>query len=229
MRLVKAVTKAIIKDKSLNRTLTDLKLWEKEISLSGKILDLGSRYLYWKNGRPFGASYFKVIKFERKAEILRLDIDEQTNPDYKIDFEKDRLPFKNNSVDAILIFNVFEHIYNYQFLTKEIFRVLKEGGTVLGSVPFLHRVHPDPKDFFRYTKEALEKIFKGNNFKEINIDYIGYGPFVNQYSQIEFALPRILRLLLIFPVIILDKIVLKLKSKVLREKFPLGYLFILKK
>ncbi|MBA7608043.1 hypothetical protein ES703_15217 [subsurface metagenome] len=221
------ISQEVFKGKDLSRTLTNLKLGEEDILLSGRILDLGGRDLYWKNGKPLGGSYLRFLKFDKKVEILRLDIDRETKPDYKIDFEKDSLPFKKNSIDAILIFNLFEHIYNYNFLIKEIFRVLKPGGLVVGSVPFLIRIHPDPKDFFRYTKQALKQIFKENNFSKIEIKYVGYGPIVNQYSQIEFIFPRACRLFFNFFSIILDKIILRLKP-FLKERFPLNYLFILK-
>jgi SAM-dependent methyltransferase len=135
----------------------------------------------------------------------------------------------DNSVDYVLVFNLLEHIYNYNFLLKEMFRVLKPGGAMIGSTPFLYKIHPSPNDFFRYSQDALEKIFKDVGFNKISIDYIGYGPFTIQYSQIEFGLPKILRLLFIWTSILLDKIILRLKSKTLSNKFPLGYLFIVKK
>ena len=216
-----------LKGKGLGRSLVNFKLLEKNILLSGKILDLGGRELYWVKGQPRGGSYMRFLKFG-KVKILRLDIDDEIRPDYEIDFEKDVLPFEDNSIDNVLAFNLFEHIYNYKFLAKEIFRVLKLGGQVLGSVPFLVRIHPDPEDFFRYSNQALERIFKESGFKKIEIECVGAGPFINGYSQIEFIFPRICRFFLSYVSIFLDKIFLKLKPS-LRERFPLSYIFILRK
>lgn len=111
------ISKETLKNKSLGRTLVNLRLKEKNLILSGKILDLGGRELYWIKGQPRGGSYLRFLKFDR-VEILRIDIDEEAKPDYKIDFEKDSLPFGDNSVDTVLAFNLFEHIYNYKFLIK---------------------------------------------------------------------------------------------------------------
>ena len=138
------------------------------------------------------------------------------------------LPFENNSIDAVLAFSIFEHIYNYNFLIKEIFRVLKPGGQLVGSVPFIHRFHPSPKDFFRYSNQALEKIFNNAGFQGIKIESVGFGPFTVQYSQIHFIFPRICRLFLSYFNIFLDNIFLKIKPNQ-RGRFPLAYIFILKK
>jgi len=46
------------------------------------------------------------------------------------------LTFQDNSFDAILSFDVFEHIPNVNLALSECFRVLKNGGKLLLSVPF---------------------------------------------------------------------------------------------
>lgn len=207
--------------------MVNLRLAEKEITITGKVLDLGGRALSFERGKPKGGSYLRFLKFEN-AEILRIDIDSETSPNYNIDFEKDPLPFKESSIDAVLVFNLFEHIYNHKFLIKEISRVLKPGALMLGSVPFLVRIHPDPKDFFRYSKDALEQLFLEAGFGKIIVEYAGLGPFVCQYSQIEFICPRIIRPVLAVISILLDKALLGLKPH-LRGKFPLNFIFIVKK
>lgn len=207
--------------------MVNLRLAEKRITLTGKVLDLGGRALSFEHGKPRGASYHRFLKFEN-AEILRLDIDSETSPDYNIDLEKDPLPFKENSVDTVLAFNLFEHIYNHKFLIKEISRVLKPGALMLGSVPFLVRIHPDPKDFFRYSKDTLERLFSEADFGKIIVEYVGLGPFVCQYSQIEFICPRIIRPILASISILLDKAFLRLKPH-LAGKFPINFIFIVKK
>ncbi|MBT5016347.1 class I SAM-dependent methyltransferase, partial [Candidatus Peregrinibacteria bacterium] len=47
------------------------------------------------------------------------------------------LSFANNSFDYILSFDVFEHIPNYQTAIQECARVLRAGGQMLFSVPFM--------------------------------------------------------------------------------------------
>ena len=55
---------------------------------------------------------------------------------------------------------------------------------MIGSTPFLYRVHGAPKDYNRYTKQYLQKILKENNFKEIKIKELGIGPFLACISLI---------------------------------------------
>lgn len=215
--------KEILKGKSLSRVLVNLEMKKAGIVLSGKVLDLGGSQ----------ASYWRFLKTSG-AEILRLNADKASEPDIIIDFENEKLPFSGSSIDNVLAFNLLEHIFNYQFLADEMFRVLKPAGQVLGSVPFLNRIHEDPDDFFRYSPSALKRIFKRAGFSKIKIVFIGYGPLTASYNQEQALLPAKLiftlplRLCLAFWVIVLDKLFLKIRPNH-KEKFALSYFFILEK
>jgi len=185
-------------------------------TLRGKVADIGA------GAGP--ASYHRFFTKEVGAEITSLD--RQTSP---VDFERDRLTYPEESVDTVLMFNVLEHIFNYSNLLSEIKRVLKPGGRVYGSVPFLVGYHPDPKDFWRYTGSALETIFKSAGFNGLEIKILGRGPFTASYSQIEFMIPRILKIAILPPLFFLDFLALKLKPSLSREKFALGLFFSLTK
>lgn len=184
--------------------------------LKGKIADIGSG--------ATKASYYRFFKREEDAEISALDRQISS-----IDFEKNRLPYDDASIDTLLIFNILEHIYNYSFLLSEIKRVLKPGGRVFGAVPFLVGYHPDPRDYWRYTSETLRRIFETGDFKDIRINFLGRGPFVAGYSQIEFLLPRILKLVVFPGLFLLDRIFYKVRPKTNRQKFALGLFFTLTK
>ena len=215
--------KEILRGKSLSRVLVNLKLKKAGIALSGKALDLGGSQ----------ASYLRFLN-TKEAEIMRLNADKASQPDITLDLEKERLPFVDESIDNILCFNILEHIFNYQFLASEIFRVLKPGGRVYGSAPFLNRFHPDPDDFFRFSPSALQRIFNRAGFSKIKIVFIGYGPLTASYNQEQALLPAkmiftlLLRFCLAFWVIVLDKLFLRIKPSY-KEKFALAYFFILEK
>lgn len=183
--------------------------------LLGKTADIGSG-----TGR---ASYHRFFSSESGAKILMLD--RQISP---VDFERDRLPYPDANIDTLLAFNVFEHIYNYSFLVSEIKRVLKPGGRVYGAVPFLVGFHPDPDDFWRYTSSALETIFQSNGFNNIEIKVLGRGPFTAGFSQIEFMLPRIFKIIILPAILFLDCLIFFLKTKLNSEKFALGFFFTLR-
>jgi len=56
---------------------------------------------------------------------------------YNMNLEKDKLPFKDGSIDLVTSFGVFEHLKFYDNPIKESYRVLKQGGWILFSIPNL--------------------------------------------------------------------------------------------
>ena len=110
----------------------------------------------------------------------------------------------------------------------ESFRVLKKNGAIVGFVPFLVNVHPDPHDFFRYSDECLNKIFKSAGFNKINIKVIGQGPLIVNFNNLVTIFPKILSIILFPFYYYLDLLLVKIKPSI-KKRFPLGYLFVLKK
>jgi len=141
-----------------------------------------------------------------------------------IDFEKDALPFPDRSVDSIVCANVLEHVYDHRRLVTEMHRILKAEGELIGFVPFLIQYHPDPHDYFRYTKEALTRIFGDAGFQDIELRGIGGGPFLANFNNLVLSLPRILRPLLYLPYALLDALFTLLRPAS-RDRYPLGFIF----
>lgn len=202
------ILQSVAQNKSLIRTLMNLEL--KKYKIYGQVLDIGG---------GVNPSYLNFLQKGEAVQIKNLD-----SKNTAIDFEKDKLPAADGSVDCVLMFNILEHIYNHNFLVREVFRVIKENGLVLGFVPFLVNYHPDPHDYFRYTGEALQKIFNQAGFTEIKIKEIGGGPFAVNFNNIVFAFPRIIRLAILPFYYFFDRILIKLKPEII-SRFPLGYLF----
>ena len=142
-----------------------------------------------------------------------------------IDFEKDALPYEDGSVDTVVLANVLEHLYRTDFLLTEIHRVLSPKGKLIGFVPFWVGYHPDPSDYFRYTKEALRRMFSDAGFTSVSIDSVGGGPFLANLNTIILSVPRVLRPIIAVPYIFLDKIFLSFRPRNV-ERTPLGYLFV---
>ena len=68
-----------------------------------------------------------------------------------------------------MIFNVLEHVLNPNLAIKNLSKILKKNGKIVGSTPFLFRVHGAPKDYSRFTKDHLIELLKSSNFKDIEI------------------------------------------------------------
>lgn len=79
-------------------------------------------------------------------------------------FDGKNIPFDDNSFDLVICTQVIEHTLEYEYLLKEIYRVLKNEGTLLLTAPFVWNEHEIPYDFFRFTKYAHENILKNLGF-----------------------------------------------------------------
>jgi SAM-dependent methyltransferase len=83
-----------------------------------------------------------------------------TRPDVFADGAK--LPFLDATFDTVLLLEVLEHVADAPAVLDEIARVLKPGGRLLLSVPFLYPLHDAPHDYRRYTAPGLEAAIRGS-------------------------------------------------------------------
>ena len=188
---------------SLFRKLTYIKL--SQVKLTGAVLDVGG---------VKDAEYHKIIN--GKSVFTTANIDESTHPDILIDLEGSRLPIENETYDSVILINLLEHIYNYNFLIKESSRILKQNGKIVIVVPFLYYVHSSPNDYFRYTKQALEMIMKENSFDQIKIEEIGCGAFSASANLIHRFFPSFVNLVIEKIAVLFDKLVIFI-SKILKK------------
>jgi len=77
---------------------------------------------------------------------------------------------KTSSVDLVVTVSVLEHVRYPSKVVAEIFRILKPGGVIYVSVPFVFPFHADPDDFWRFSYkgvlilcEQFERIDSGFN------------------------------------------------------------------
>jgi SAM-dependent methyltransferase len=74
------------------------------------------------------------------------------------------IPVDAKSFDAILCTEVLEHVPNPQEVLAEFNRVLKNGGQLFATVPFVYPMHEAPYDFYRYTLYALRQLLQAAGF-----------------------------------------------------------------
>lgn len=65
------------------------------------------------------------------------------------------LPFKDDAFDVVLCTEVLEHVPEPEAVLREIKRVLRRGGRLILTTPFLVPLHEEPYDFYRYTWHGL--------------------------------------------------------------------------
>jgi SAM-dependent methyltransferase len=116
-------------------------------SASGLVLDIGSADGHMRD-------------WLERCEYIGLDypVTAQgmygTHPDIFADGAS--LPIADACIDTVLLLEVLEHVRDACAVLGEIARVLKPGGVLLLSVPFLYPLHDAPHDYRRYTAPGLE-------------------------------------------------------------------------
>ncbi|HEX4684283.1 MAG TPA: class I SAM-dependent methyltransferase, partial [Gemmatimonadaceae bacterium] len=68
------------------------------------------------------------------------------------------MPFESASFDAALCNAVLEHIVDAERAMSELARVVKKGGHIVVTVPFLQPYHACPDDYRRYTADGLAQL-----------------------------------------------------------------------
>lgn len=73
------------------------------------------------------------------------------------------LPFMDEVFDVVLCTEVLEHVPEPEAVLREIRRVLKNGGRLIMTTPFLVPLHEEPYDFYRYTAYGLKYLCEKQN------------------------------------------------------------------
>jgi SAM-dependent methyltransferase len=72
----------------------------------------------------------------------------------------DRLPYRDETFDAVISKATFEHVRRPWELSDEIYRVLRPGGTVYVETAFMQPLHGNHYHFFNMTLYGVQEIFK---------------------------------------------------------------------
>lgn len=192
----------------------------KSINVTNKIIiDIGA------GSKP--AAYYDFFT-GIPSQVIPTDIKKTGEVHTRLDLECDQLPAPDNAYDMVCAFNILEHIFNFNFVCSEMYRVLKPQGELVGFVPFMVNYHPDPHDYFRYTEEALYRIFHEHHFKDIVITPIGGSAWLVGFNSLMLSLPRIIRVA-VFPLINFCDYVFRVFRPLIGKRYPLGYFFTAKK
>lgn len=115
-------------------------------SIAGNVLVLGTGKVNYRTMIP------------KASQVLCTDIQAGENVDLVADAHD--LPFEDEAFDQVVAIEVLEHLKNPGQAVQEIARVLKPGGEIVVSIPFMFRVHGDPHDYQRLTSSGLQKLFE---------------------------------------------------------------------
>ncbi len=126
--------------------------------MRGRLLDFGC------GSKPYKALF-------RVDEYIGTDIEvsghDHRNEDIDVYYDGKTLPFADRSFDSIFSSEVFEHIFNLPQILDELHRVLRPGGHMLVTVPFVWDEHEVPYDFARYTSFGIAHMLQEKGFTVI--------------------------------------------------------------
>ncbi|MEK7112451.1 MAG: class I SAM-dependent methyltransferase [Patescibacteria group bacterium] len=162
--------------RSISQRTRRLKFFK--IKKSDYILDLGC-------GDGLNIS---ILRKMGKKKIVGIDISEEllrearkANPDVKVLLASaEKIPFKENTFDVVLVDSVFHHLMRYGKTLKEIKRVLKPGGKLCFSEP--HKsIFRTMYDYFSISPFAKFIPF----FRERGKAYLGEVKFMKHWLATE--------------------------------------------
>jgi SAM-dependent methyltransferase len=81
----------------------------------------------------------------------------------------DAIPAVDGSFDVVVCTQVLEHVSNPFLAMKEFRRVLREGGLLIATVPFVWEEHETPHDYYRYTRYGIEHLAREAGFEHLEV------------------------------------------------------------
>jgi len=141
---------------SVRRRLLDEGLEELRGHMHDCVLEIG-------NGRAGRRGQFRPPIEEAKAWIY-LDLGNEGQPHIQADIEY--LPFKNALFDTVVCLEVLEYVSRPKRALTEIHGVLKPGGKLILSTPFLHRADTE-HDYWRFTEHGLRYMLEEAGFNVV--------------------------------------------------------------
>ena len=125
--------------------------------IAGEILDVGSS-AFDRYGRLF----------KNATKYVRMDIDGVENVD--VHGRAEELPVGDHSFNGIVCTQTLCDVYDVEKAVREFNRVLKKGGRVLSTTPFVSTMTDEPYYFWNMSPFALRKLYEDHGFKVLVLE-----------------------------------------------------------
>ena len=143
-------------------------------SLTGILLDFGCGSKPYKS--LITVDQYIGLDFENAGH-------DHANEEIDVYYDGKSIPFADNFFDSVLCSEVFEHLFDLPGTLLELNRVLKQGGKMLVTCPFVWGEHEVPYDYARYTRFGLQDIFEKKGFRVLQ--YEKQGNFMDTITQMR--------------------------------------------
>jgi SAM-dependent methyltransferase len=106
----------------------------------------------------------------KTAVLTLLGQQKRLSQSYRSDlfYDGNCIPAKDSSFDSLLSTQTLEHVPNPEVIVLEWARVLREGGMLLITMPFMWPEHEMPYDFQRYSSGGLRLLLEKSGFEIVD-------------------------------------------------------------
>ncbi len=108
-----------------------------------------------------------ILKEMGASGVVNVDI--ATDIPGAIESSLDKIPLEADRFDTVLCNAVLEHVEHIDAVMAELVRVLKPGGRLIVSIPFLQPYHASPTDFRRFTVEGIRQLGETRGLEVVQV------------------------------------------------------------
>lgn len=136
-------------------------------SFFGSVLDVGCGFMPYRR---------LIESVEAVEKYTGMDLGQPTyyagvEPDLTWDGRS--IPVEDDSFDCIIATEFLEHYAEPRLVLAEIRRVIRPGGLLFATVPFIWNLHEVPHDEYRYTPYSLERLLRAAGFTNVEVKPLG--------------------------------------------------------
>jgi SAM-dependent methyltransferase len=124
----------------------------------GRVLDAGAGRMAWRSMLRAAASEYMSTDYSLTHPELSFQADLRA-----------LIPLEDQTIDTIFCCSVLEHVTEPWRVLPDMLRILRPGGHVIMSVPFLYYLHGAPHDYFRFTRYGIVELASKAGFEIVEV------------------------------------------------------------